>query len=71
MELLSQNSQSYTINESLILLKDHDRLVERAADPDLIPPPTQIIENLKDKIDGIYGLRGALEHNADAIDVRI
>lgn len=71
MELLSQNSPSYTLHQCLTLLEDHEKLVEKMADPELVPPVETIIENLKDKIDRIYGFRNALDFAADAMDAKL
>lgn len=70
MENFSQN-QTPTLHQCLSLLEDHEKMVERMADPELIPPVETIIENLKDKIDRIHGFRNALDFAADAMDAKL
>jgi hypothetical protein len=71
MTYLPETQQPQSLHTILTALEDHEKLVERMADPDLIPPAETIIEDLKDKVDRIYGFRLALDHAADAMDSKI
>jgi hypothetical protein len=60
-----------TLNTILTVLSDHERLTETMSEPDLVPPPGFIIEELKAKADSIYGVRCAMENASAGIKLQI
>jgi hypothetical protein len=52
-------------------LEDHNRLIEMMGDPTLVPEAESIIDGIADKIDRIYGFKGALENAAAALDAQM